>query len=111
MFSSLVQGGVSNPVSHSSLISFTVIFPSNHTDFLVTPKTWVAALEAEVSLAGRGMLSDLCKAPWSLVSCFCFLAYPAINWKFWGFLSLTQQHWGWGGGTLPLYFQAEKALC
>lgn len=69
--------------SPSSFPAVTLMF------FLVTLETGRTALEAEVCVGGRGMLCDLGKVPWSLVSGVCSLAcLSATSWKFLGSHSL-----------------------
>lgn len=77
-------------------------FPaSTRTSFLVTRT--MGGQPWKVRLLGRGMLSDLCKVLWSVVSCFCFLACGAINWKLLGFhpfiLDPAALGVGWGEGN------------
>lgn len=71
VFCPVVQGRA----SHFSPISFTVVFPSNHTNILPGNSSGWAALEAKMCAVGRGMLSNLCKVPWSLVSCL----FPGLS--------------------------------
>lgn len=71
VFCPVVQGRA----SHFSPISFTVVFPSNHTNILPSNSSGWAALEAKMCAVGRGMPSNLCKVPWSLVSCL----FPGLS--------------------------------